>query len=114
MFVRRGGEPNLAVGGREQLVTLARALRGEHRVAADDEALAGEVGAGDLDEITLVEETLETVKVPRKHGGAPRRKPERLIADAIEAAGLHADRCALTEANLEDVFVTSTRTRAPQ
>ena len=32
-------------------------------------------------EITLVEETLETVKVPRKHGGAPRRKPERLIAD---------------------------------
>jgi len=32
-------------------------------------------------EITLVEETLATVKVPRKRGGAPRRKPKRLIAD---------------------------------
>ncbi len=31
-------------------------------------------------EITLVQNMLATVKVPRKHGGAPRRKPERLIA----------------------------------
>ena len=36
-----------------------------------------------------------------------------LIA-AIEAAGLHAARCALTEANLEDVFVASTRRRTTQ
>jgi ABC-2 type transport system ATP-binding protein len=36
-------------------------------------------------------------------------EPERRIAAAIEAAGLHATRCALTEANLEDVFVASTR-----
>ena len=41
-------------------------------------------------------------------------KPERLIAAAIEAAGLHAARCALTEANLEDVFVASTRRRTTQ
>jgi ABC-2 type transport system ATP-binding protein len=40
--------------------------------------------------------------------------PERLIADVIAAADLRADRCALTEANLEDVFVASTRTRTPQ
>jgi transposase len=32
-------------------------------------------------EITLIEQTLATVSVPRKHGGAPRRKMERLIAD---------------------------------
>lgn len=32
-------------------------------------------------EITLVEETLAAVKVLRKRGGAPRRKPKRLIAD---------------------------------
>jgi ABC-2 type transport system ATP-binding protein len=36
--------------------------------------------------------------------------PERQIARAIEAAGLRASRCALTVANLEDVFVASTRT----
>ena len=39
------------------------------------------VAAASPAEITLVEETLATVKVPRKRGGAPRRKPERLIAD---------------------------------
>ena len=39
-------------------------------------------------------------------------QPERLIAETIEAAGLRADHCALTDANLEDVFVASTRTRA--
>jgi len=39
--------------------------------------------------------------------------PERQIADAIAAAGLQADRCALTAPNLEDVFVASTRTRSP-
>lgn len=32
-------------------------------------------------EITLVEETLKTVSVPRLHGGAPKRKLKRLIAD---------------------------------
>ncbi len=32
-------------------------------------------------EVTLAEATLETVSVPRKRGGAPRRKPKRLIAD---------------------------------
>jgi len=42
------------------------------------------------------------------------QNPERLIAAAIEAAGLPADRCALTEANLEDVFVASTRRRTTQ
>lgn len=32
-------------------------------------------------EVTLIARTLETVRVPRKRGGAPRRKPKRLIAD---------------------------------
>lgn len=32
-------------------------------------------------EITLVEEALKTVSVPRLHGGAPKRKLKRLIAD---------------------------------
>jgi ABC-2 type transport system ATP-binding protein len=40
--------------------------------------------------------------------------PERRIAEAIDAAGLSASRCELTGANLEDVFVASTRTRTPQ
>jgi len=39
--------------------------------------------------------------------------PERLIRDAIAAAGLPADSCALSRPNLEDVFVASTRTRTP-
>lgn len=32
-------------------------------------------------EVTLVEGTLATISVPRKHGGRPRQKPQRLIAD---------------------------------
>jgi transposase len=32
-------------------------------------------------EVTLVEEALKKVSVPRLHGGAPRRKLRRLIAD---------------------------------
>ena len=40
--------------------------------------------------------------------------PAGEIRGAIEAAGLHADHCAVTPANLEDVFVASTRTRTPQ
>jgi ABC-2 type transport system ATP-binding protein len=39
--------------------------------------------------------------------------PERLIGDAIAAAGLPADRCVTAEPNLEDVFVASTRARQP-
>lgn len=39
-------------------------------------------------EVTLVQRTLETVSVPRLRGGAPRRKPKRLIADK----GYDADR----------------------
>jgi len=31
--------------------------------------------------VTLVEETLRTVRVPRAGGGSPRSRPERLIAD---------------------------------
>jgi ABC-2 type transport system ATP-binding protein len=40
--------------------------------------------------------------------------PAGEIRNAIEAAGLRADRCAVTDANLEDVFVASTRSRTPQ
>jgi transposase len=32
-------------------------------------------------EVTLVEPTLKTIRVPRRHGGAPRSKPRRLVAD---------------------------------
>jgi transposase len=32
-------------------------------------------------EVTLVEKTLSNVAVPRRGGGDPKRKPERLIAD---------------------------------
>ena len=32
-------------------------------------------------EVTLVGETLNTIRVPRVGGGAPRRKPRRLIGD---------------------------------
>ena len=43
-------------GGAEEFVALTAALGGEAGVAADDEALAGEVVGGDLGEIPLVEE----------------------------------------------------------
>jgi transposase len=43
-------------------------------------------------EITLIEQALETVSVPRKRGGAPRRKMRRLIADR----GYDADWLRLT------------------
>jgi len=39
------------------------------------------VASASTAEVTLVEETLATVSVPRKHGGAPRRNPDRIIAD---------------------------------
>jgi len=32
-------------------------------------------------EVTLVEPTLKTIRVPRVHGGAPRCKPRRIVAD---------------------------------
>jgi transposase len=32
-------------------------------------------------EVTLLEKTLETIKVPRKGCGRPRKKPKRIIAD---------------------------------
>jgi transposase len=32
-------------------------------------------------EVTLVDATLNTIRVPRRHGGRPRQKPDRLIAD---------------------------------
>jgi transposase len=32
-------------------------------------------------EVTLVEGTLAVISVPRQHGGRPRQKPERVIAD---------------------------------
>lgn len=44
------------LGGVEQFAALAGARLGERRVAADDQALARVIGAGDLDEIALVEQ----------------------------------------------------------
>ena len=46
----------LGLGRREQLLALARALGGDGGVAADDEALAGELGGADLGQVGLVEE----------------------------------------------------------
>ena len=44
------------LGGGEQFVALAPALRGNRRVAADDQALARVIGAGDLGQVTRVEQ----------------------------------------------------------
>ena len=45
----------LLLGGVEQLATLAGALGGKRRIAADDQPFAGIVRAGDLGEIAIVE-----------------------------------------------------------
>jgi transposase len=39
------------------------------------------VEAATLAEVSLAERTLATVRVPRRGGGRPRMKPERLVAD---------------------------------
>ena len=44
------------LGGREQVLALAGALVGQDRVAAGDQPFAGEVVAGDLGEVLLVEQ----------------------------------------------------------
>jgi len=51
-----GDAREVGLGGDQQRLALARPLRGEDRVATDHQALAREVGAGDLDEVALVEE----------------------------------------------------------
>ena len=53
-------------GGGEEVLALAGALVGEGGVAAGDKALAGEVVAGDLGEVLLVEAGT---------AGAARRRP---------------------------------------
>ena len=49
-----GGEQFL--GGGQQVLALAGPVGGQHRVAAGDQPLAGEVRRGDLGEVLLVEE----------------------------------------------------------
>ena len=49
-----GGEQLL--GGGEQVLAGAGAVGGQHRVAAGDQPLAGEVGGGDLGEVLLIEQ----------------------------------------------------------
>src|SRR5882724_5134593 len=44
------------LGGIEQFAPLARSLLGKQRIAADDQALAGIVGRGDLGEVVLIEQ----------------------------------------------------------
>ncbi len=46
----------VAFGGRQQFLALAGALGGEIGVAADNQPLAGEVGAGDAGHVALVEQ----------------------------------------------------------
>ena len=43
--------------------------------------LAVHIASASPAEVKLIEETLAQVKVPRLGGGAPRRKPQRIIAD---------------------------------
>lgn len=43
--------------------------------------LGGTLHSASPAEVTLVEGTLAAIAVPRAHGGRPRQKPERLIAD---------------------------------
>jgi transposase len=45
-------------------------------------------------EVTLVEPTLTTIQVPRPRGGAPRRKPARLIGDLAYDSDPLRERCA--------------------
>ncbi len=72
-----GGEQFL--GGGEQVFALAGPLGGQHRVAAGDQPLAGEVIGGDLGEILLIEEAeLERAVVGHElfdGGGAQRGDP---------------------------------------
>ena len=44
------------LGGRQQLVALAPPFGGQQRIAAHDEPLAGELVAGDLGQVPLVEQ----------------------------------------------------------
>ena len=43
--------------------------------------LGGRVVSANPAEVTLLEETLETIRVPRPGRGRPRKKPKRVIAD---------------------------------
>jgi len=43
--------------------------------------LGGQITSASPGEVTLVESTLATIRVPRKGGGRPKSKPERLIGD---------------------------------
>ena len=52
----RGDLGQIGLGGGEQLAALACALLGQQRVAAHHQPLAGEVLAGQLDEVALIEE----------------------------------------------------------
>lgn len=45
-------------------------------------------------EVTLVEPTLKTIRVPRRYGGAPRQKPPRLIGDLAFDSDPLRERCA--------------------
>src|SRR5215471_9759388 len=46
----------VAFGGLKQFAAFACALGGQRRVAADDQPLAGEIGADDLGQVALVEQ----------------------------------------------------------
>ena len=52
----RGDLGQIGLGGGEQLRALARALLGQQRVAAHHQALAGEVLAGELEQVALIEQ----------------------------------------------------------
>ena len=52
----RGDLGQIGLGGCEQLSALARAFLGQQRVAAHHQALAGEVLAGELEQVALIEQ----------------------------------------------------------
>ena len=75
----------IALGGPEQRLALARASLGEQRVAAGDQALAGEVRMMDLGQVALVEQ--RGLQRPARSQLPDRRRAQG--ADPVEPGRLH-------------------------
>jgi hypothetical protein len=84
----RGDARQVALGGGEQVLTLAGALGSERVVAADNQALAGEIGRGNGRHVALVEQ-----RHLQRAGLAQRRAPgDRWIAHFWELTSVSRQR----------------------
>jgi hypothetical protein len=75
----------VAFGGGEQLAALAGTLRGQRRLAANDQALAGVVGAGDLGKVALVKQR-QLQRAVLGGEGLDRGRPQRGIQSSPAGA----------------------------